>query len=369
MSDADADDTADRHRDARADGREAVMTTDRPLVVETERCGPDDLGEVGGKAVGLGSLIRAGMAVPASFVVTAAAYRAYVSEHDASSPPDVARSGGSVGEHLSGPVADAYEQMWPSAGPPVQVAVRSSATVEDSSEASCAGQFRTHLGAAGAAEVVAEVERCWISAFEPHVQSYRSDRQVDASDDGVAVIVQELVDARAAGVMFTQHPRTGDRSLVVIEASYGLGEAVVGGEVTPDLFEVNKVTGQIQTRHCGSKPFEYRLAADRRSVERQPVSESRRPEWSISDEEIATLLSMSTELESSLGRGLDIEWAIGTTGGGEETLYALQVRPITVSSRPAASEAASAASSGAPGEGAIGTILGRLSGRGSAVVR
>jgi pyruvate,water dikinase len=331
-------------------GAAADVAIDPAYVVATESCLPRHLGEVGGKAVGLGSLLRAGQRVAASFVVTAAAYRDYVASGARELSPAVREA-----------VARSYSALCERRGSELTVAIRSSATVEDSTEASCAGQFRTFLGASGVEEVLDQVERCWIAAFEPQVRSYRADRQIDAEDDGLAVIVQELVDARAAGVMFTQHPRTGDRSLVVIESSYGLGEAVVGGEVTPDLFEVNRITQSIHDSRLGAKPFEHRLAPDGRSVKILPVDEGRQRAWSISDEEVMTLLALAGELEAKLGRGLDVEWAIGTAAGqqsedGGDALFALQVRPITAGSRPPAAVS--------PNRDAVDHILGRLAGRG-----
>jgi pyruvate,water dikinase len=237
------------------------------------------------------------------------------------------------------------------------VAVRSSAAAEDSTDASYAGQFRTFLGATGIEQVLSQVEQCWIAAAGPGVSSYRAGRDQHSTDSAVAVIVQEMVDARVAGVMFSQHPRTGDRSLVVIESSYGLGEAVVGGEVVPDLFEVNRITRRIHRSRMGAKSVEHRLAADGRAVHVLPVDQARQNAWSISDEEIARLVTMAGDLEARLGRGLDVEWAIGTTPGteGEEALYALQARPITVMPRqPAAAT---------PNMDAVDHILGRLAGR------
>jgi phosphoenolpyruvate synthase/pyruvate phosphate dikinase len=337
----------------------------------TYACGPDDVREVGGKAVGLGSLLRADRAVPRSFVVTSSAYRRYV---DGRTGPD-----GHDGElrglapELGDAVAHAYGVLCDGRGASLPVAVRSSATVEDSAESSCAGQFRTFLGARGVEQVLEEVERCWMSALDPHVDSYRSARGAADADDAVAVIVQELVDARVAGVMFTQHPHTGDRSLLVIESSYGLGEAVVGGEVTPDLFEVNKVTREIQRRSRGSKAVEHRLDLEGRAVERRDVDPGRRDEWSLSDDQIADLASMAADIESKIGRGLDLEWAIGTIRTGspagpgstadtathepDPELFALQVRPITI-----ASGAGGTSAPPTPRGDAIGTILGHLSG-------
>jgi phosphoenolpyruvate synthase/pyruvate phosphate dikinase len=158
-------------------------------------------------------------------------------------------------------------------------------------------------------------------------------------------------------VMFTQHPETGDRSLIVIESSYGLGEAVVGGDVVPDLFEINKITRQRYRSRLGSKHTEHRLLADGRGVQARPVDAARQQDWSVSEAEVTALAAMAADLEARLGRGLDVEWAIGTAPGthGEEALFALQVRPITVDPRQRAASG--------PDRGAIDHILGRLAGR------
>jgi pyruvate, water dikinase len=334
---------------------------DRPVspqyVVATADCGVERLSEVGGKAVGLGGLLRAGQRVPGSFVVAAAAYREYLQGRPAAHAGTGYAGLPAPGEEFRRCVERSYSEL-SGRGTAIPVAVRSSATMEDSADASGAGQFMTFLGARGADEVLDQIEQCWISASAPQVESYRSQRGIDAAGQSIAVIVQELVDARAAGVMFTRHPRTGDRSVVVIESSYGLGEAVVGGEVSPDLLEVNKITGQITRRSLGSKATEYRLAAGGHGIERRPVGPVRQRTWSIADDEAAALVAMAAELETALGRGLDVEWAIGGTAsaGAGESLFALQVRPITVDS------AARGAGAVPAGRG-IDLILGRLSGR------
>lgn len=338
-----------------ADGRLAG----RPYVLLTAECRAEHLSEVGGKAVGLGGLLRAGQRVPRSFVVAAAAYRDYRHGQISGTGPATGHPGADFRQE----VRRSYADLSDGRGPALPVAVRSSSTMEDTADASGAGQFLTFLGARGADEVLARIEQCWASALAPQVESYRAQRGLAAAGQSVAVIVQELVDARAAGVMFTQHPRTGDRSLVVIEASYGLGEAVVGGEVSPDLFEINKITGQIAARRRGSKTTEYRLAEHGQGVERRPVAPDRQAAWSISDDEAAALVAMAAELEGALGRGLDVEWAIGPvagTGPGE-SLFALQVRPITVT--PGQASAGPTASTGPAGTGpasGIDLILGRL---------
>jgi phosphoenolpyruvate synthase/pyruvate phosphate dikinase len=333
----------------------AAQATGAGHVAVTASCLPEHVGHVGGKAVGLGSLLRAGQRVPASFVVTAGAYREYLGGQARELTPE-----------LRAAITGAYAALCALYGTEVPVAVRSSATVEDSAEASWAGQFQTFLGVTGTAEVLAKVQECWAAALDAHVGAYRAGHQLGPDDGGVAVIVQELVDARAAGVLFTQHPETGDRSLVVIEASHGLGEAVVGGDVVPDLFEINKITRQQHRSRLGSKHTEYRLAAGGRAggggggVQSRPVDPARQQAWSISEPELMALTDMASALEARLGRGLDVEWAIGTAPSthGEEALFALQVRPITVdprrrSGRPEAGR----------GQDAIGHILGRLAGR------
>ncbi len=342
-------------RDEDLQEREVFVPTG--YVVATAECHPADITRVGGKAIGLGRLIRAGQRVPSSFVVSADAYLEYVGALS----PDL---DGSMPAAIAEEIVSAYRGLCEAQGTSeLTVAVRSSATIEDSTEASCAGQFRTFLGATGADEVLREVERCFLSAFEPHVDSYRAHRSIASDDEGVAVVVQELVSARASGVMFTRHPRTGDRSLVVVESSYGLGEAVVGGEVTPDLFEVNKITGHVHERMLGSKATEHDLTPDGRSVETRPVDEDRRSAWSISDEEIEALVQVGRDLEQQIGRGLDIEWAIGRTvgTGAAEELFVLQVRPITVD--PKHANAGVVVAQNGRVHNPIDVVLGRLAGR------
>jgi phosphoenolpyruvate synthase/pyruvate phosphate dikinase len=336
----------------------AAQAGGREQVAVTGNCLPEHVNHVGGKAVGLGSLLRAGLRVPASFVVTAAAYREYQRGQT-----------GELTQQLRVAIAGAYATLCELDGTEVPVAVRSSATVEDSAEASWAGQFQTFLGVSGAEQVLAKVEECWAAALDPHVGAYRAGHHLGDEDGGVAVIVQELVDARAAGVLFTQHPETGDRSLVVIESSHGLGEAVVGGDVVPDLFEINKITRQQHRSRLGNKHTEYRLAVGGRAggggggVVSRPVDPVRQQAWSISEPELMALTDMAAALEAKLGRGLDVEWAIGAAPSthGEEALFALQVRPITVDPRRR-SEPPQPPAAGRD-QDAIGHILGRLAGR------
>ena len=308
-------------------------------VAGTGDCLPEQVGEVGGKAVGLGSLLRAGQRVPGlrSWSPRTAATSRVAS---APEPRGLPHRCADVDRRTPTPRCCEPRGSRPGRRGPLQ--------------RHGGGLGRGELGrpvpdlprrVRAPSEVLDQVEQCWVAALDPHVGAYRRRPAARGGRRGVAVIVQELVDARAAGVMFTQHPETGDRSLIVIESSYGLGEAVVGGEVVPDLFEMNKITRQ---RHrarsrAASRRAPAALRGPRR-VSAVPVEPVRQQDWSTHETEVMALADMAADLESKLGRGLDMEWAIGTirTGGPSADaatpsrcrLFALQVRPITVAVGP-----------------------------------
>jgi pyruvate,water dikinase len=183
----------------------------------------------GGKGASLGELIQAGFPVPDGYVVTAPA---------CTEPPAV----------VDAAIAAGYRAL---GGPPV--AVRSSATAEDGAGASFAGTAESYLGVRGADAVAAHVRKCWASLYRPELVSYRQHRGLPEAGLAMAVLVQRMVDARCSGVMFTRSPASGDRSVIAIEAAWGLGSAVVGGAVTPDSFLVSKVTGGIVRRQVAVK--------------------------------------------------------------------------------------------------------------------
>jgi pyruvate, water dikinase len=218
------------------------------------------------------------------------------------------------------------------------VAVRSSATTEDASDASFAGLQDTYLWVADAERMLERVRDCWASLYSVESISYRRDRGVVEQDVAMAVVVQSMVDARTAGVMFTRSPTTGDRSVITIEGAWGLGSAVVGGEVTPDRWVLGKITGEISVREISDKHIEHRRAGGD-GVESAEVPADRRRAACLSDAELEKLRQVARLVERHYGCAQDIEWAIDARGA----LLLLQSRPETVWSSKDLAPAARAA--------------------------
>jgi pyruvate,water dikinase len=268
----------------------------------------DQVELVGGKCANLGELTQAGFPVPPGFAVTTAAY-----ERD-----DI---GVAVGE--------AYAELGRQVGlgePPV--AVRSSAIAEDMPDASFAGVQDTYLWMCGLEAVLDGIRRCWASFHNAEAVAYREAHGITRG--GMSVAVQYMVDARVAGVMFTLNPVSGDRSSIAIDASYGLGVSVVGGEVTPDSFLVSKVTHEIVRRQIGAKATEVVADVAAATTVTRDVAEELRGQPSLSDEEIGRLAEIGRRIESHYAYPQDVEWAIDRQLG---ELFILQSRPETVWSR------------------------------------
>jgi phosphohistidine swiveling domain-containing protein len=284
---------------------------------------------VGGKAANLGELIRAGLPVPDGFAVTTEAYRRVAGELVA----DLAGADGAdlaakargtllaapVPEDVATEIREAYQRL----GADVPVAVRSSATAEDLPYASFAGQQDTYLHIVGADAVVDAVRRCWASLWTERAVSYRTANGIDHGQVLIAVVVQRMVEAEVAGVLFTANPVTGRRRQAVIDASPGLGESVVSGAVNPDRFTVDTDGGAIVDRRLGDK---------RRRVRPLPGGGTETvelPDGSgaacLSDDQVTRLVAMGARVEQHFGRPQDIEWAIDTGGA----LWLTQARPIT----------------------------------------
>ena len=226
-------------------------------------------------------------------------------------------------------LAAAYERL--NGGDHALVAVRSSANAEDLKDASFAGAQETYLGLSGMEAVLSGVIACWASLFTPRAIAYRG-RFGHQDHLAMGVVVQELVAAQAAGVLCTVDPVTGDRSQIAIEATPGLGVALVGGEVTPDRFLVDKVTLDIRDREVGVKTIAYRLDADGRVRARGLPAEERGAPC-IRDLEAIALAEAGLRIERELGSPQDVEWALGPGPVGPRTLFLLQTRPETVWSR------------------------------------
>jgi pyruvate,water dikinase len=249
-----------------------------------------------------------------------------------------------------------YRQMSPDDQLPV--AVRSSATAEDLPDASFAGQQDTYLWVVGADNVVAKVRACWASLFNARAIAYRAKNHLGQINVLMAVGVQKMVNAAAAGVALTLDPITGDRTRIVIDSAFGLGEPVVSGEITPDHFVVEKVLLQILKRRISEKHFE--LVADpaaRRTVERA-IAPERRMLPSLTDAEVIAVARLAKSLERSMGGPQDVEWAIDADQPDGDNLVALQSRPETVWSQKKNSAARENYAIGI--EGVLGTLMAPL---------
>ncbi|WP_336345669.1 phosphoenolpyruvate synthase [Halalkalicoccus ordinarius] len=304
-----------------------------------EDIGSDDLETVGGKGASLGELTGAGLPVPSAFIVTAGTYREFVEnagidgELDAAVDVDVEDSkalagaaerakelilGTSFPEELREEVLSAYDAF---EDEPF-VAVRSSATAEDLPDASFAGQQETFLNV-DREGLLDRVKECWASLFTQRAIYYRKRQGFDAEEVNIAVVVQRMVDAEKSGVMFTSHPSTGDPRIIV-EAAWGLGEAVVSGSVSPDNYVLDRETGRVEEETIATKKLMcVRDEESGETVERE-VPEGKRTERVLDDDELAELIELGERVESHYETPQDVEWAIA-----DGDVFMLQSRPIT----------------------------------------
>ncbi|MDZ7731952.1 MAG: PEP/pyruvate-binding domain-containing protein [Acidimicrobiia bacterium] len=348
------------------------MTDTRPQTTSTDHDTPVvDLGEVsvhdvehaGGKGANLGELRRRGLPVPGGFVITAPAYLRAMQEGevrdeladraratvtgdpddlpaDAAALRDLVRRAG-VAEDLRDAIHHAYDAL--GGGP---VAVRSSATAEDAADTSFAGMNETYTNVVGAEALIDRVVDCWASLFGDRVVSYRSSRGLD-DEPAIAVVVQRMVDAESSGVMFTVDPSSGDPEHLVIEAAFGLGEVVVGGQVEPDTYVVAREGPRVSTVRVGHKAF--RIVRDPDGSERhEDLDPATGRSRVLDDDRILEVARLGLRVEEHYGAPQDTEWAVE-----DDVLWLLQSRPITTlgtrrSGEPARSDAEPVASGSAP---------------------
>jgi rifampicin phosphotransferase len=262
---------------------------------------PGDVETVGGKGLSLGLMATAGLPVPPGFCVTSEAYRRWrgqelTDQHD-----------------LSRQIHSAYQQL--GAGP---VAVRSSATAEDGVVTSFAGQQETFLGVSGENAVCEAVHRCWASLDSERAAAYRRHQGVRDDQIAMAVVVQRLVAAEVAGVLFTRDPMDPDGRRMLVEASWGLGESVVSGRVTPDRFAVDRDTGHVIDCHISVKTVQ--VTGDGTV----PVPADKQAAACLSDEQLSQLAELGRRVEAFYGAPRDVEWA-----WADGRFWLLQARPIT----------------------------------------
>src|SRR5215207_9532238 len=309
----------------------------------------DGIALAGGKGVNLGELSRAGLPVPPGFVLTTAAYDAFVEANEigdaivklASVPraddpaafEEVAQrihalfSGGKVPEKMAEEIRVSYEKL--DEGPETAVAVRSSATAEDLAGASFAGQQETYLNVRGEVALMEAIKGCWASLWTARTMAYRARQGIAPETVSLAVVVQRMVEAEAAGVMFTANPANGHQNEVVISAAWGLGESVVSGSVTTDDIVVDNDSWRVISRDTADK--EVMTVYTESGTEEQPVPEARRRQPVLDDEGAAELVSYGVRIEDHYDTPQDIEWALSD---GE--LFILQTRPITALPEPMA---------------------------------
>ncbi|MET1065468.1 MAG: PEP/pyruvate-binding domain-containing protein [Arthrobacter sp.] len=298
------------------------------------------LPDVGGKAANLGELMRAGLPVPAGFCLTTHAYRHATSPAGldavhaalaATAPDNLSRLAGLAGDarrlvlaaDVPADIAEAVRAAYAALGTDAPVAVRSSATAEDLPFASFAGQQDTFLNVVGIDAVLTAVRQCWASLWTDRAVSYRATHGISPSTVALAVVVQRMVNAAVAGVLFTANPVTGRRHEAVIDASPGLGEAVVSGAVNPDHFVVDSATQLILERRIGSKGVAI-LPLPGGGTERVVQSDAGQQPC-LDDAQLAALDLLGRRAEVHFGAPQDLEWAID--GGGVPWLT--QSRPIT----------------------------------------
>ncbi|HEV2519489.1 MAG TPA: phosphoenolpyruvate synthase [Thermoplasmata archaeon] len=314
-----------------------------PLTVGLAEVSRGDHALVGGKASQLGEVVRQGLPVPPGMVVTTRAFVAFV--EGTGIGPTITAALGQIDparpesvEPASRRIRDLFEQTeFPAELRRALVgavdtfvqeheahacAVRSSATAEDLEGASFAGLQETYLNVIGTDAILAAIRRCWGSLFTPRVLVYRAKKGFDHSEVELAVLVQKMVDASTSGILFTRDPNTGENHMI-IEAGWGLGEAIVGGEVTPDHYVVDGASQRIVQKQVSEQAFRLVRAPDGGNL-REEVPAAERNRQKLSDERIQRLASLARVIESHYRRPMDVEWCADA-----HSLYIVQARPIT----------------------------------------
>jgi pyruvate,water dikinase len=328
---------------------------EKALVIWFDDLRKTDIPLVGGKNANLGEMISAELPVPPGFAVTAYSYERFIKDthiaekiyeiinetvtdkndpkqYDAASKKIrklIEKS--AVPEKIEKAVKSAYKELNKKLNlKDVFVAVRSSATAEDLPGASFAGQQETYLNVKGADELIEKVVKCWSSLFTPRAIFYRNEQGFAHDKVFISVGVQKMVNSRAAGVMFTLNPVTGETDEIVIEGNYGLGETVVSGAVNPDDFVVDKKTLKIKERRIARKTVQYIQDPKTGETVHLDVPEDKQKQPCVDEEEILKLAGMAKRIEQHYGNAQDIEWAIDKDLSFPKNVFIVQSRPETV---------------------------------------
>ncbi|MEM2971617.1 MAG: phosphoenolpyruvate synthase [Candidatus Bathyarchaeia archaeon] len=327
----------------------------KELVIWFENLRRTDIPSVGGKNANLGEMTSAGIPVPPGFAITAYSYKKFIEETEIASkiyeiigktvtnPSDPAQyeiaskkireliEATPMPKEIENAVRSAYEELCRRLGvADVFVAVRSSATAEDLPDASFAGQQETYLNVKGVNELLEKTVKCWSSLFTPRAIFYRTEKGFAHERVLISVGVQKMVNSKAAGVMFTINPVTGNPNQIVIEGNYGLGEAVVSGAVTPDDFIVDKNSMKIVERHIAKKRVQYIRDPNTGKTVHVEVPAEKQEQPCITDDEILKLAELAKRIEQHYGKAQDIEWAIDSDLPFPSNIFIVQSRPETV---------------------------------------
>ncbi len=314
----------------------------------------EDYIKLGGKGASLASMSAADFPVPSGFCITTDAYKTHLDdsvlwEHILEKAAWINFNDNFHLDKISAEIRDliiqtpmpeaitksiktAYQQLCQLAfaDNDLPVAVRSSANAEDLPDASFAGQQDTYLWVVGEEAVLDHVRKCWASLFTSRAINYRHDHNIHENEVLMCVVVQKMVNARVAGVTMTLNPTNGDRSKIAIDASWGLGEAVVSGEVTPDHFMVDKVILEIIKSDIHNKHLEHIPDKATRRVITREITDERALQPCLTPEEVKAICKMAKTIEKHYGCPQDIEWAIDADLPDGENITLLQSRPETV---------------------------------------
>ncbi|MCB8944405.1 MAG: phosphoenolpyruvate synthase [Ardenticatenaceae bacterium] len=317
------------------------MSHSTPLVFPFTAISTADLPIVGGKGANLGEMTQAGFPIPPGFCITTAAFQQFIAaypqaeamygELEKLGTDDVAtvrRVGEKIRAALTAVpipphIAEAIRTAWEDAGPAHSYAVRSSATAEDLPDASFAGQQDTYLNVRGPEALLDSVRRCWVSLFTDRAILYRTQNQFPHREVFLSVVVQRMVLPQVSGILFTADPVSGHRHITSIDASYGLGEALVAGLVNPDLYKVDKRTNQLVDKQIGDKQMAIRPLADGGTIH-ETIASNARTTPVLTDAQAIQLSQIGHKIEQHYGRPQDIEWCLQD---GQFTI--VQSRPIT----------------------------------------
>jgi pyruvate, water dikinase len=306
----------------------------------------EDVDIAGGKGANLGELTQAGIPVPPGFVITSATYQKFMDETgitqeildildalDVNNNKELQESARKIikiiteteiPDEISNLIIEAYNALCHRIGKEdAFVAVRSSATAEDLPEASFAGQQDTYLNVKGPEDMIKYVRKCWASLFGARAIFYREENNFDHSKVYIAVVVQEMVDAEKAGVMFTVHPSTGEEK-ILIEGAWGLGEGVVSGTVTPDTYWIDKATGEILEKQVSEKKTMFQKKSENGQTVQIPVPDDLKNKQVLDETELAQLVELGKKIQQHYQFPQDTEWAIE-----DGKIFMLQSRPVT----------------------------------------